>query len=60
MNCRSNFHLFFFKKTFQENDEEAKQIAKEGQLTARDLLQPHRLYCYYFRVLQVSSEHPSW
>ncbi|XP_036717000.1 protein O-glucosyltransferase 3 isoform X7 [Balaenoptera musculus] len=36
----------------KENDEEAKKIAKEGQLTARDLLQPHRLYCYYYRVLQ--------
>ncbi|KAM9768624.1 protein O-glucosyltransferase 3 isoform 1-T1 [Dama dama] len=43
----------------KENDEEAKKIAKEGQLTARDLLQPHRLYCYYYRVLQVSSEDPS-
>ena len=28
-------------------------------MTARDLLQPHRLYCYYYRVLQVSSEAPS-
>ncbi|XP_033619836.1 protein O-glucosyltransferase 3 [Fukomys damarensis] len=39
-------------KWAKENDEEAKKIAKEGQLTARDLLQPHRLYCYYYRVLQ--------
>ncbi|XP_059786385.1 protein O-glucosyltransferase 3 isoform X1 [Balaenoptera ricei] len=40
----------------KENDEEAKKIAKEGQLTARDLLQPHRLYCYYYRVLQNYAE----
>ncbi|XP_059961592.1 protein O-glucosyltransferase 3 isoform X1 [Mesoplodon densirostris] len=40
----------------KENDEEAKKIAKEGQLTARDLLQPHRLYCYYYRVLQTYAE----
>ncbi|EHB14074.1 KDEL motif-containing protein 2 [Heterocephalus glaber] len=39
-------------KWARENDEEAKKIAKEGQLMARDLLQPHRLYCYYYRVLQ--------
>ncbi|KAG8519031.1 Protein O-glucosyltransferase 3 [Galemys pyrenaicus] len=42
-------------KWAKENDEEAKKIAKEGQLTARNLLQPHRLYCYYYSVLQVSS-----
>ncbi|XP_003129882.1 KDEL motif-containing protein 2 isoform X9 [Sus scrofa] len=40
----------------KEHDEEAKKIAKEGQLTARDLLQPHRLYCYYYRVLQKYAE----
>ncbi|XP_074256645.1 protein O-glucosyltransferase 3 isoform X2 [Saimiri boliviensis] len=39
-------------KWAKENDEEAKKIAKEGQLMARDLLQPHRLYCYYYQVLQ--------
>ncbi|XP_075402673.1 protein O-glucosyltransferase 3 isoform X1 [Tenrec ecaudatus] len=39
-------------KWAKENDEEAKKIAKEGQLTARELLQPHRLYCYSYRVLQ--------
>ncbi|XP_045412613.1 protein O-glucosyltransferase 3 isoform X2 [Lemur catta] len=44
-------------KWAKENDEEAKKIAKEGQLTARDLLQPHRLYCYYYRVLQKYAEH---
>lgn len=36
-----------------------REDPKEGQLTAKDLLQPHRLYCYYYRVLQVSSEDPS-
>ncbi|XP_063527473.1 protein O-glucosyltransferase 3 isoform X2 [Pongo pygmaeus] len=40
-------------KWAKENDEAAKKIAKEGQLMARDLLQPHRLYCYYYQVLQV-------
>ncbi|XP_070329731.1 protein O-glucosyltransferase 3 isoform X3 [Odocoileus virginianus] len=40
----------------KENDEEAEKIAKEGQVTARDLLQPHRLYCYYYRVLQKYAE----
>ncbi|EDL95514.1 KDEL (Lys-Asp-Glu-Leu) containing 2 [Rattus norvegicus] len=43
-------------KWAKENDEEAKRIAKEGQLTARDLLQPPRLYCYYYRVLQKYAE----
>ncbi|XP_036283196.1 protein O-glucosyltransferase 3 [Pipistrellus kuhlii] len=46
-------------KWAKENDEEAKRIAKEGQLTARDLLQPHRLYCYYYRVLQNYAERQS-
>ncbi|NXD10345.1 KDEL2 protein, partial [Nothocercus nigrocapillus] len=39
-------------KWAKENDEEARKIAKEGQLIARELLQPHRLYCYYYKVLQ--------
>lgn len=43
----------------QKNDGEAKKIANEGQLSARDLLQPRWLYCYCYRVLQVSSEDPS-
>nr|XP_036876105.1 protein O-glucosyltransferase 3 isoform X2 [Manis javanica] len=46
-------------KWAKENDEEAKKIAKEGQFTARDLLQPHRLYCYYYRVLQKYAERQS-
>lgn len=44
-----------FVSIFQENDEEARRIAKEGQLMGRELLQPHRLYCYYYKVLQVST-----
>nr|XP_009682089.1 PREDICTED: KDEL motif-containing protein 2 isoform X1 [Struthio camelus australis] len=39
-------------KWAKENDEEARKIAKEGQLMARELLQPHRLYCYYYKVFQ--------
>ncbi|XP_046493538.1 protein O-glucosyltransferase 3 isoform X2 [Equus quagga] len=46
-------------KWAKENDGEAKKIAKEGQLTARELLQPHRLYCYYYRVLQKYAERQS-
>lgn len=44
-------------KWAKENDEEAKKITKEGPLTAGDLLQPHRLYCLYYRVLQKYAEH---
>ncbi|KAM8977647.1 protein O-glucosyltransferase 3 [Pelodytes ibericus] len=36
----------------KENDEEARKIVKEGQALARELLQPHRLYCYYYKVFQ--------
>uniref|UniRef100_A0A8C6Z8V9 Protein O-glucosyltransferase 3 n=2 Tax=Nothoprocta perdicaria TaxID=30464 RepID=A0A8C6Z8V9_NOTPE len=43
-------------KWAKENDEEARKIAKEGQLTARELLQPHRLYCYYYKVFQTYAE----
>ncbi|XP_043928559.1 protein O-glucosyltransferase 3 [Protopterus annectens] len=39
-------------KWAKENDAEAKRIAKEGQLVAREVLQPHRLYCYYNKVFQ--------
>ncbi|XP_025784707.1 KDEL motif-containing protein 2 [Puma concolor] len=46
-------------KWAKENDEEAKKIAKEGQLSARDLLQPHRLYCYYYRVFREYAERQS-
>ncbi|KAM9319831.1 protein O-glucosyltransferase 3 [Gastrophryne carolinensis] len=37
----------------KENNEEAKKIAKEGQALARELLQPHQLYCYYYKVFQM-------
>ncbi|XP_073680845.1 protein O-glucosyltransferase 3 [Garra rufa] len=36
----------------QKNDTQAEAIAKAGQSLVRDLLQPHRLYCYYHTVLQ--------
>uniref|UniRef100_UPI003AADB661 protein O-glucosyltransferase 3 isoform X1 n=1 Tax=Centroberyx gerrardi TaxID=166262 RepID=UPI003AADB661 len=41
------------------NDAEAQEIAKAGQALARELLQPARLYCYYYRVLQLYSERQS-
>ncbi|KAM7002278.1 protein O-glucosyltransferase 3 [Tautogolabrus adspersus] len=40
----------------KENDTEAQKIARAGQAAARELLQPSRLYCYYYRVLQMYSE----
>lgn len=43
-------------KWAKENDAEAQKIATAGQTLARELLQPSRLYCYYFRVLQMYSE----
>lgn len=46
-------------KWAKENDEEARKIATEGQLTARDLLQPHRLYCYYYKVLKTYADRQS-
>ncbi|XP_041088964.1 protein O-glucosyltransferase 3-like isoform X4 [Polyodon spathula] len=36
----------------KENDAKAEKIAREGQALARELLQPFRLYCYYFTVFQ--------
>ncbi|XP_053564520.1 protein O-glucosyltransferase 3 isoform X2 [Bombina bombina] len=36
----------------KDHDEEAKKIAREGQALTRELLQPHRLYCYYYHVFQ--------
>lgn len=39
--------------SLQENDAEAQAIAKAGQAIVRELVQPNRLYCYYFSVLQV-------
>ncbi|XP_044933474.1 protein O-glucosyltransferase 3 isoform X2 [Mustela putorius furo] len=46
-------------KWAKENDGEARKIAKEGQLAARELLQPHRLFCYYYGVLQKYAERQS-
>lgn len=43
-------------KWAKENDSEAQKIAAAGQTLARELLQPSRLYCYYYRVLQMYSE----
>nr|XP_020501153.1 protein O-glucosyltransferase 3 [Labrus bergylta] len=40
----------------KENDAEAQKIARAGQAAARELLQPGRLYCYYYRVLHMYSE----
>ncbi|MBN3304157.1 KDEL2 protein, partial [Amia calva] len=41
---------------FFENDAEAEQIAGAAQALARDLLQPNRLYCYYYMVFQKYAE----
>ncbi|XP_070828061.1 protein O-glucosyltransferase 3 [Chaetodon trifascialis] len=43
-------------KWAKENDGEAQEIARAGQMLARELLQPSRLYCYYYRVLHTYSE----
>ncbi|XP_053241760.1 protein O-glucosyltransferase 3 isoform X1 [Podarcis raffonei] len=48
--------LMGFFDFFKENDEEVRKIAKEGQAAARELLQPHRFYCYYFKVFQKYAE----
>uniref|UniRef100_A0A4W5S055 Protein O-glucosyltransferase 3 n=1 Tax=Hucho hucho TaxID=62062 RepID=A0A4W5S055_9TELE len=40
----------------KENDAEAQAIAKAGQAIVRELVQPNRLYCYYYSVLQMYSE----
>ncbi|XP_062246590.1 protein O-glucosyltransferase 3 [Platichthys flesus] len=43
-------------KWAKENDAEAQEISRAGQAAARELLQPSRLYCYYYRVLLTYSE----
>ncbi len=43
-------------KWAKENDAKAQEIARAGQAEARELLQPSRLYCYYYRVLHMYSE----
>ncbi|KAM4618607.1 protein O-glucosyltransferase 3 [Polymixia lowei] len=40
-------------KWAKQNDAEAQKMAKAGQALARELLQPNRLYCYYYKVLQM-------
>ncbi|XP_048850588.1 protein O-glucosyltransferase 3 isoform X1 [Brienomyrus brachyistius] len=40
----------------KENDFEAQVIAKNGQILSRELLQPNRLYCYYYSVLQMYAQ----
>ncbi|KAG7250558.1 hypothetical protein CRUP_038633 [Coryphaenoides rupestris] len=37
----------------KSNDDRAQAVAREGQAKVRELLQPNRLYCYYYRVLEV-------
>ncbi|KAK2841834.1 hypothetical protein Q5P01_012034 [Channa striata] len=44
-------------KWAKENDAKAQKITRAGQAAARELLQPSRLYCYYYRVLHTYSEH---
>uniref|UniRef100_A0A4W3HNI8 Protein O-glucosyltransferase 3 n=1 Tax=Callorhinchus milii TaxID=7868 RepID=A0A4W3HNI8_CALMI len=39
-------------KWVKDNDAEAQKIARAGQALARELLQPSRLYCYYYLFLQ--------
>ncbi|XP_071362694.1 protein O-glucosyltransferase 3 isoform X2 [Trachinotus anak] len=43
-------------KWAKENNAEAQEMARVGQAAARELLQPSRLYCYYYRVLHMYSE----
>ncbi|XP_069018354.1 protein O-glucosyltransferase 3 [Embiotoca jacksoni] len=38
------------------HDGEAREMARAGQAAARELLQPGRLYCYYYRVLRTYAE----
>nr|XP_057942703.1 protein O-glucosyltransferase 3 [Doryrhamphus excisus]XP_057942704.1 protein O-glucosyltransferase 3 [Doryrhamphus excisus]XP_057942705.1 protein O-glucosyltransferase 3 [Doryrhamphus excisus] len=40
----------------KENQAEARKIAGAGQAAARQLLQPGKLYCYYYQVLLMYSE----
>ncbi|XP_075932270.1 protein O-glucosyltransferase 3 [Anarhichas minor] len=40
----------------KENDAEAQEIARAGQAVVRELLQPGRLYCYYYTVMHMYSE----
>ncbi|XP_077938449.1 protein O-glucosyltransferase 3 [Gasterosteus aculeatus] len=40
----------------KDHDAEAQRIARAGQAAVRELLQPSRLYCYYYAVMHVYSE----
>ncbi|XP_061105078.1 protein O-glucosyltransferase 3 [Conger conger] len=53
---RSLFDLIDKIKWAKKNDAEAQKIARAGQILARELLQPSRLYCYYYTVLQMYAE----
>ncbi|XP_077052615.1 protein O-glucosyltransferase 3 [Siphateles boraxobius] len=46
-------------KWAKNNDTEAEAVAKTGQSVVRDLLQPHRLYCYYYTVFQTYANRQS-
>lgn len=43
----------------KENDAEARRVARAGQAVARELLQPSRLYCYYYSALLMYSQRQS-
>ncbi|CAL8324106.1 unnamed protein product [Gadus morhua 'NCC'] len=43
-------------KWAKSNDAEVKEIARQGQAAVRQLLQPNRLYCYYYKVLEMYSK----
>lgn len=43
-------------KWAKENDARAQKMAAAGQTFARELLQPSRLYCYYYTVLRMYAE----
>ena len=52
--CAHHLNPNVLASLLQDNDAEAEAIAKDGQQVARELLKPHRLYCYYYLVLQVN------
>ncbi|XP_037307585.1 protein O-glucosyltransferase 3 [Pungitius pungitius] len=40
----------------KDHDAEAQKMARAGQTAVRELLQPSRLYCYYYTVMHMYSE----
>ena len=58
---KANVHFIPFEKDASDvleklewakrNDEQAKQIAKDGTKLAQDLLTPENMYCYYAMAL---------